>query len=208
MAELVINQMGLNRTAQHHLQAILDGKTNRKVLLILDGYDKYIPGTNANIDMVVEMRLRSRSVIITCCYGEYLHRQAQNQMDAVVDIKGFVGQKPNEWGILYLGSTRWEDMRRQYEDLLHRSIAFHRPIFTLMTSVIYIEKKLSLKTETELLCKVLEMILTRASMEFIGCPTSELQDLETGLSILGEMSFKSLQKDVRHHLLDKVCKIF
>ena len=209
MAELVINQMGLNRTAQHHLQAILDGKANREVLLILDGHDKYIPETNKNIDMVVETGLRSGSVIITCCYGDYLHRQVQKQLDAVVDIKGFYGPKSEEWAELYLGSTDCKDMYEQYGDLLHHSVEFARPIFTLMASVIYIGKTTtSLKTTTEVLCKVLEMILTRASMESFGCPRSELQDLETGLSILGEMSFKSLQKVVRHHLLDKVCKIF
>ena len=201
--------MGLNRTAQRHLQAILDGKANRKVLLILDGYDKYIPETNKNIDMVVEMGLKSGSVIITCCYGEYLHKQEQKRMDAVVDIKGFVGKKPNEWGVLYLErTTRWKDMFQHYEDLLHRSIAFLRPIFTLMASVIYTEKNVLLKTETQLLCKVLEMILTKASMESFGCPPSELKDLETWISILGEMSWKSLQKDVRQHLLDKVRNIF
>ena len=45
-----------------------------------------------------------------------------------------------------------------------------------MASVIYTEKNVLLKTETQLLCKVLEMILTKASMESFGCPPSELKD--------------------------------
>ena len=122
--------MGLNRTAQHHLQAILEGKTNRKVLLILDGYDKYIPETNKNVDKIIEMGLRSGSVIITCCYGDYLHSQVQNQMDAVVDIEGFAGQKVKEWGELYFGSTsKWKDMFQHYTDLFHHSAAFSNPFF-------------------------------------------------------------------------------
>ena len=207
LAELVIEQMGLKRTAQHNLQAILEGKANCKVLLILDGYDKYISGTNKNIDIIIETGLKSGSVIITCSYGEYLHTQVQKQMDAVVDIKGFTGLNFGRWGELYLGSTtRWKDMFQHYKDLLHHSVAFVRPIFTLMASVIYIEKNISLKTETEVLCTVLEMILIRASEKSFDCPPSELKDLETWLKILGEMSWKSLQKDVRQHLLDKVGK--
>ena len=199
--------MGLSHAAQHHLQPILEGKTNHNVLLILDGYDKYIPGTNKNIDMVVEMGLKSGSVIITCCYGDYLHGQVQKQMDAVVDITGFYGTKPEEWAELYLGSTtRRKDMYEQYKDLLPHCIEFTRPIFILMASVIYIEKNLPLKTETEVLCNVQEMILKRKSMEYFGCPPSELKDFETWLRILGEISWKSLQKDVRQHLLDKVRK--
>ena len=209
LADLVIDQMGLNRTAQHHLHVILEGKANREILLILDGYDKYIPGTNKNIDMVVEIGLKSGSVIITCCYGEYLHSQGQVQkkMDAVVDIKGFDVLKFNRWGELYLGRTaRWKDMLQHYEYLFRHSMALVRPIFTLMVSVIYIEKNVPLKTKTEVLCTVLEMILTRASMKSFDCPPSELKDLETWLRILGQMSWKSLQKDVRQHLLDKVGK--
>ena len=153
------------------------------------------------------MGLKSGLVIITCCYGDYLHSHIQKQMDAVVDITGFVGLKVQEWVEIYSGSTRrWDDICQHYRDLLHHSAAVVRSIFILMASVIYIEKVLSLKTETEVLCTVLEVILTRASMESFGCPPSEQKDLETWLRILGEMPWKSLQKDVRQHLLNKVGK--
>ena len=72
--------------------------------------------------------------------------------------------------------------------------------------MIYIEKNVSLKTVTELLCIVLEMILIRASEKSFACLPSELNDLDIWLGILGEMSWKSLQKDVRQHLFDKVSK--
>ena len=208
LAELVRACMGLSPASHHNLQAILEGSTKHKVILILDGYDKYIPGTNTNIDRLVELGLNSGSVILTCCLGKYLSSDIRNQMDAEVDLKGFDPERVSQWIQLYnfqknIASN--QEMLQNFHDLLTHSAKVQVPIGTLMVTLILIENKALAKTFTKLICAVQNMILTRASQTNFGCLPSELKDLEKWLSILGEISWKSLQKDIRQHLLEKVC---
>ena len=206
-AELVRAHMSLSLASHHNLQTILEGSTKHKVLLILDGYDKYVPGTNISIDRVVELGLSSGSVILTCCLGKYLSSDIRSQMDAEVDLIGFDPERVSQWIQLYnfqknIASN--QEMLQNFHDLLTHPAKFQVPIGTLMVTVIFIENKAPAKTLTKLVCAVQNMILTRASQNNFGCLPSELKDLEKWLSILGEISWKSLQKDIRQHLLEKV----
>ena len=80
--------MGLSDVPAVHLASILEGKTNHKVLLILDGYNEYIPGMNASIDEALKEGNVTRCTILTCCHGDY----HGSNVDAVVEIKGFAGE--------------------------------------------------------------------------------------------------------------------
>ena len=54
LAQLIINQhVYLEDTDPNFITLILKGKTNHNVLLLLDGYDEYNPGTNQDIDKLV-----------------------------------------------------------------------------------------------------------------------------------------------------------
>ena len=173
--------MGLSHASHHHLQSILNGNSKHKVLLILDGYDKYIPGTNKNIDRVVEFGLSSSSVILTCCLGKYLSSHVRNQMDAVVALKGFDAGKTSQWLQLYKFQERIatrQDMFQQFSDFVKKSGRFGMPIATLMSTVIFIENKECSKTFSQIVYDVQQLILTRAIQKNFGCPPSELKDLE------------------------------
>ena len=202
--------MGLSHTSHHHLQPILNGNTKHKVLLILDGYDKYIPGTNKSIDRVIEFGLPSGSVILTCCLGKYLTSHVRDQMDAVIELKGFNPIKTSRWIQLYNPreiTAVEQNIFERFSDIVTLSTRLQIPIRTLMSTVIFTEKKACSTKFTQIVCDVQQLILTRETQKNFGCPPSELKELETWLNILGEMSWRSLQKEVRQHLLDKVVKI-
>ena len=55
-----------NSVQLEEITTILDGPTSRKILLLLDGYDEYKPGSNADIDTAItRCSLRNCCVIIT-----------------------------------------------------------------------------------------------------------------------------------------------
>ena len=54
LAELVADEHDLEKEDIPLLQNLLQGKTKHKVLLLLDGYDEYTPGTNKKLDRAIE----------------------------------------------------------------------------------------------------------------------------------------------------------
>ena len=65
LAELVADEHDLEKEDVDLLQTILTSKTKHKVLLLLDGYDEYTPGTNTEVDRVIEKRKGNSFVILT-----------------------------------------------------------------------------------------------------------------------------------------------
>ena len=62
----------IDKAETGHLEAILEGKTNHRVLLMLDGYDEYTPGTNKDIDRAKQSKVGNCFVILTSRTGDYL----------------------------------------------------------------------------------------------------------------------------------------
>ena len=48
-----------------HIESILEGETNHKVLLLLDGYDEYRRGINRDIDEAIESKIGNCLLILT-----------------------------------------------------------------------------------------------------------------------------------------------
>ena len=53
LAEIVNSQHDLEHINTDYINSILHGKTKHKVLLMLDGYDEYKPGTNQELDTAI-----------------------------------------------------------------------------------------------------------------------------------------------------------
>ena len=77
------------------IDAILKGETNYKVLLLLDGYDEYTPGTNENIDRAIISTIGKCFLLLTSrpkpehSRTHFLVKQIRDKMDGKVVIEGF-----------------------------------------------------------------------------------------------------------------------
>ena len=77
------------------LKSVLNGQTNHKVLLLLDGYDEYTPGTNSDIDKAIQSGIRKSFLILTSRPEhdskvedmKFVPRDIRNKMDGEVIIE-------------------------------------------------------------------------------------------------------------------------
>ena len=202
LSELVTTQLGLD--TQIPLRRILKGKIKKKVLIILDGYDEYTRGTNKDIDKLIESPSRNCFLLVTSRFGEYLKKSVRNQMDGEIVIKGFSAKNIVKCSSLYLGSEgKSRDFLKQAKQSQIYSL-LHIPIILLMACLVFEEKGSLPKTQTELFGIARDIIMDRSTLKKFGKKSKELEDLESWLDILGEMSWKALQGDERQLLLDKV----
>ena len=66
LVDLITSQHDkLNHHDVQALISILNGRTNHKVLLLMDGYDEYEPGTNREVDKAIEMTLGNCLLLLT-----------------------------------------------------------------------------------------------------------------------------------------------
>ena len=87
--EIIKKQYDLKRVAAKYIESILEGETNHKVLLMLDGYDEYKPGTNDDIDSAIESTIGNCFLILTSQPGDYLSKSIRDKMDGEIVIEGF-----------------------------------------------------------------------------------------------------------------------
>ena len=108
---------GLKRVSSEYIESILEGKTNYKVLLMLDGYDEYIAGRNNHIDIAIKSGIGNRFLIITSRPGEYLSQSLRKTMDGEIVIEGFSGENIIECSTKYFSSAKKsEKMLKQAEE--------------------------------------------------------------------------------------------
>ena len=198
LGEIVKTQMGLSDVPTVHLESILEGKTKHKVLLILDGYNEYIPGMNASIDKALTEGNINRYTILTCCHGDYL----DNDVDAVVEIKGFASESGEKWIISFLPIFKSRrNMVIQYQNLVLQNFQDFK---LFMVAAVSLETHASADTFAKFLEIVYNMILERATIQKFKRKPEELEQLTDWLNILNQMSWEALQKDVGKYLLSKV----
>ena len=216
IAELIISQHGkLEETDKEFIQSILAGQTNHKVLLLLDGYDEYTPGSNQHIDKATEHSIGNCFLILTSRPGSesegrtyiYVSKEIRDKMDGEVIIEGFSAENIVKCSTQYLGSKEQCDtmLEQAKESDIYDLLCV--PIILLMICVVYSEHDSLPRTRTEIYDQVFEMIIDRTGMKTfpgIGLYADVKEWLEPLLYALGEFSWKALQDDVRQLLLKKV----
>ena len=194
------------------IQSILNGKDNRKVLLILHGYDEYKPGVNKDIDNAIENSIGNCFLILTSRpelpseEEQYVRKNIRDKMDAEVMIEGFSNENIRLCSSQYLGSLeRSEEMIQQaketnIDDLLKI------PIVLLMICVLYAEKGFLPKSKTETYDQIIDLLIDRTVLiSFQPRMHADIKEsMDELLIALGELSWKALQNDVKQLLLDKV----
>ena len=140
-----------NSVQLEEITTILDGPTSRKILLLLDGYDEYKPGTNTDIDTTItRCSLRNCSVIITSRETNELPKIRQF-MDAEAEITGFDKVRVEEYITKYLGSTELCQELLEHAHMvnlanprrlssLETDVHFSNTVFDLKNDLVYEER--------------------------------------------------------------------
>ena len=190
------------------ITSLLDGETNHKVLLLLDGYDEYTPGTNSAIDNAIQSGVGKCLMILTSCPERLFlckdKKSIKNAMDAEVRIEGFSQENIKKRSAEFLEN---EDKSKEMLDQAKGSgidKLFSVPIILLMACALFEEKKTLPKSRTDLFQTIFELVMDRSCLKRFGQKASCLYDIEKILQMLGKFAWEALQKDVRQLLLDKV----
>ena len=167
LEEVVIKQHGrfkARKVPKEHIKCILDGSTESKVLLLLDGYDEYTKGTNTDIDEAITNTIGDCFLIVTSRPGDYMNKTDQEQMDGEIQIKGLSEESIREYATKYLRN------KEKCEDLLNKSKEsginelLRIPIILLMVCVLYFITEHLPTSKTEIVWQIIKMCMDRSTL--------------------------------------------
>ena len=202
LSEIIIDQHGyLEDTHSNIITFILNGKTNYNVLLLIDGYDEYKPGTNKDIDKVIEQGIGNCTVVLTSRPG-FLGKQIKDKFDDEIILGGF-----NEKNIKLCTSKYLQSEEKSLKLLREAKNAgiddlLRVPIILLLTCVVYDERQMLPNRKTELVRIIFEMLINRTTHKSSERKSQEMKNIE--MLLLGKYSWQSLQNNVNQLLLNKV----
>ena len=207
LAELIVDQHeSLEKDDIKHIEAILKGKTNQRVLLIMDGYDEYKPGSNKDIDRAIEVTIGNCFLILTSRpdlpskEGQYVSKEIRDRMDGEVMIEGFTEESIQKCSAQYLESEEQSDMMLKQAVNAGIEGLLKVPIVLLMVCVLFYEHTSLPETRTKIVRQIFELTVNRTILK-----QPELKEILDDLLLsLGELSWKALQSDVQQLLLPKV----
>ena len=214
LAELIVTQHEkLEHDDIKHIEAILKGKTKHRVLLIMDGYDEYKPGTNKEIDRAIEATIGNCFVILTSRpdlpskEGQYISKEIRDRMDAEIIIEGFNEESIQKCSAQYLENEQQSTVMLQQASDAGIDALLKVPIILLMVCVLFSEYASLPGTRTKIVQQIFELSIDRTILKHFE---PDVRDLLEGLLFsLGETSWKALQSDVQQLLLQKVkCFVF
>ena len=213
LAELIIKQHGkLEGTDCELINSILRGKTNHRVLLLLDGYDEYKPGINSDVDRAIEYSIGNCFLILTSRPGRpsehetFISKEIRDKMDGEIIIEGFTEESVYTCGTKYLeNGKKCQQMIKQAKEAGVYPL-LRVPIVLLMICVVFSLNNSLPETRTGLYEMIFEMTIeTTALKTFSPSLYADVKDfLDSLLYALGELSWKSLQSEVQQLLLKKV----
>ena len=198
------------------IQSILQGNTEKevRVALLFDGYDEYQPGSNKEIDKVLESGVGNCFLVLTSRPG-YVGDDIKKEMDYEVSIEGLSVENITKCSKLYLDcKENSADMLRQAKSVgIYKSTGglFHRvflsssmidhallriPIMLLMTCFIYEEEHSLPKSKTDILKTLYTLLGQRSEIKTFGRTTEEKEAFENTLSKLGKLAWDALKRDV------------
>ena len=214
LSKLIVAQHGkLKQEDTAKIESILEGKTNHRVLLLLDGYDEYKPRTNTDIDKAIEYSVGNCFLILTSRpdlpsgNGHYVSQTIRSKMDGEVIIEGFNEENIKQCSLRYLENE--ESALKMIS--LAKTVGIYDllkiPIVLLTICVIYLEHKTIPKSMTKIYGQIFDMIIDRTALKTfkLGSYADVKEYLDVFLCALGELSWNALQSDVQQLLLNKVC---
>ena len=142
LAELVADEHDLEKEDIGLVESILTGKPKHKVLLLLDGYDEYIPGTNKELDRAIEKNVGECLLILTSrpLDQKDFKLKIRAKMACIVNIQGFSEENIKNCCFQFLGSEEEAEIfLKQAKTKAGLYELLKVPIILLITSVLYNE---------------------------------------------------------------------
>ena len=102
---IIAEQHELFEEQENQLKSILDGTIKYKVLLCLDGYDEYTPGTNEAIDHAICSPSENFAVLLSSRPGQHVNKRVTDQINYQVQLKGFKDDEIKRCTEDYLGKV-------------------------------------------------------------------------------------------------------
>ena len=210
LSQIIKSQHNLRKVKTEHIDSILEGETNHKVLLLLDGYDEYRRGTNKDIDEAIESKIGNCFLILTSRPGNdsgekiFVSKRVRNRMDGELVIEGFSPENIEKCSIQYLLSEDKSQLFLAQAEETELSHLLHVPIILLMGCTVFISNMSLPHSKTKLYGDIFDLIMDRTTLKTFGCKSSDIPNIDQWLSILGKLSWEALQKDTGQLLLNKV----
>ena len=210
MAEIIKSQHNLKKVSIKHIETILEGESNHKVLLLLDGYDEYRRGTNKDIDDAIKNKIGNCFLILTSRPGNdsgenmFVSKTIRNRMDGEIVIEGFSPENIKKCSIQYLLSEENSEIFLNQAAETNLSALLHVPIILLMSCAVFISSMSLPHSKTKLYGEIFYFIMDRTTLKTFGCKSGDIPNIEQWLSILGKLSWEALQNDTQQLLLNKV----
>ena len=187
----------------------------KKVLLLFDGYDEYKKGTNSAIDDAITNTIGNCFVIITSRPGDYMEKSDVDQLDGEIAITGLSQENIVKCATGYLQSPMASDCENKTAEnecmkLVEqaREIGIYGllkiPIILLMVCILYSSSNTLPDTKTDIVWAIIKMCMDRSTLRLLGKKSSQIENLDEMLLILGELSWLALQRDTKQLLINKV----
>ena len=191
-----------NEVTPEEVRSILKGE--KKVLLLIDGYDEYKTGRNADIDEAIKKeKLWNCWVVLTSRETEDIHK-LKKYMDAEVEICGI------DRGAIRSFVTRCMGSLQQIEDLLndlHQSELLYSdilqiPILLTMICVLFKCNVALCKTRTGIMRAMVDRCMDRESLRAKG--QKAVESTKKALSDLGKLAWQGLNEPGKKLIFEKV----
>ena len=205
---IIADQHELFRKQESQLKSILDGSMEYKVLLCLDGYDEYTPGTNEAIDQAIRAPNENYSILVTSRPGQYVSRSVIDQMNFQLQLDGFRDDEIKKCTEDYLENA--EETQKFIKSLKDTGLKDLKkiPAFLLMLLQLHGKQESLPKKKTEVIWNIMKMCINRSVQRHFHKTVDEIENLNDMLYRLGELSWNTLRKYVSNLVLNKVDLLF
>ena len=194
LPELIIKQHGqLNKVDNTRIKDILEGKTQHKVALLLDGYDEYKKGRNTEINRAIESGVGNCFIVLTSRPNSV--ENIREKMDGEITVEGFSANTIVKCSKLFFGNKN--ERRNMLKTAIGAGIyATHKgPNQKLSSKRMRDDKYLRVPIILLMMCSVSSFLSESDTIELI-----ENEDL----CKLGHLAWEALQKDEKQFILNKV----
>ena len=203
LEQIIMKQHGLTgkKVTESQIGSILE---EQSVLLILDGYDEYTKGTNQHIDNAIENTVGDCFLILTSRDGDYISKYTLDKFDGEIEITGFSPSSIFQYAAKYLDSEEIANkLIIEAADVMITDL-LQIPIILLMVCVLYYREQKLPNSHTEIIERIVEMILDRSALKHFGRKWGKIPGLKASLYQLGKLAWKTLKSKTRQLLLSKV----
>ena len=215
LEEVIIQQHSRLKSKNVPKEQISEILQKKKVLLLFDGYDEYKKGTNSVIDDAITNTIGNCFVIVTSRPGDYMEQSDVNQMDGEIQITGLSRENIVKCATGYLQSLLALDTdKKSAKDACKNLIQLAKmvgidellriPIILLMVCVLYSNEQSLPDTKTGIVWAIIRVCMDRSTLRLLGKKSSDIENLDEMLFILGELSWLALQRKTKQLLIKKV----